>query len=594
MGAVRAFPNVSDSFNLCEDEYDQTFVVHNYSDFELSPQDSQDSLDDAIARFGFEEAGEQSIYRGPGMESCLKSSEHRNWLDAPSSWQMGPQDWHPRDSLPEQLLYDLKIPSNRSARSAWTPFDQEASCSGGGSWSPHTTDSRSDAGGMFVQQQSSWESHRPGMTYIHAGGTLDFHANGSYHCSPTTKVISPQELEHHHDDYVDVYSPRTDLQVVGVGQAEYPEDTQCYPQHGCQEQYYTKDEGLGASIQSTKEGSNAPSVKDEDDMEEDAEHDDDEDWSPKVEKSGHGRRLSRRSTLTKPAPNVAKRPQRPNFPPTKAPKPTGIMKKQSIKHHVPAHSNARNTKLQPCEQCEMAFPSDSTLKKHVLATHSRPFVCTFHDYGCGSTVGSKNEWKRHINVQHMHLETWRCDIGACAVPAGAPEDSQQDGQNCRRISSHRIPSLAGQLDTDAATTHDFDRKDLFTQHMKRMHAPPATASRTEKQAFEAGIEEAQKRCYRKLRDPPINTICPFCPDRPKFETWDDRTEHVGKHLEKNDIDRNTEIEDPVLREWLRAEDYLEWKGQCWRLKDTGKKKKRTAVKKEEDEEDAEGEYVEER
>jgi hypothetical protein len=37
---------------------------------------------------------------------------------------------------------------------------------------------------------------------------------------------------------------------------------------------------------------------------------------------------------------------------------------------------------------------------------------------CNKLFGSKNDWKRHENSQHFHLETWRCDAekegGACA------------------------------------------------------------------------------------------------------------------------------------------------------------------------------------
>lgn len=55
-------------------------------------------------------------------------------------------------------------------------------------------------------------------------------------------------------------------------------------------------------------------------------------------------------------------------------------------------------------------------RKH-MKRHSRPYGCTF--LTCSKTFGSKNDWKRHENSQHFHLETWRCDAekvegGACA------------------------------------------------------------------------------------------------------------------------------------------------------------------------------------
>ena len=52
-----------------------------------------------------------------------------------------------------------------------------------------------------------------------------------------------------------------------------------------------------------------------------------------------------------------------------------------------------------------------------MKRHSRPYGCTFMT--CNKTFGSKNDWKRHENSQHFHLETWRCDAeklggGVCA------------------------------------------------------------------------------------------------------------------------------------------------------------------------------------
>ena len=184
----------------------------------------------------------------------------------------------------------------------------------------------------------------------------------------------------------------------------------------------------------------------------------------------------------------------------------------------------------------------------------------------------------------MHLETWRCDLGACAGPACLPDDVQQ---GVRRISSSHTASIAGPLDNAASQHHDFDRKDLFTQHMKRMHGPAPSASRAEKTEFDAQIEDAQKRCHLKLRDPPVNTICPFCPDHAPFENWDDRIEHVGKHLEKNNMDRVPEAEDVLLMNWLQEAGYVQRKSSGWKLVDTGKKKKRM-IKKEEEEDEDEG------
>ncbi len=66
------------------------------------------------------------------------------------------------------------------------------------------------------------------------------------------------------------------------------------------------------------------------------------------------------------------------------------------------------------------------------------YNCVFDFAGCERTFARKNEWKRHVAIQHLLLNYWRCPRGACATAEPAPI---------------------------------FNRKDLFTQHLKRMHAP---------------------------------------------------------------------------------------------------------------------------
>jgi hypothetical protein len=70
----------------------------------------------------------------------------------------------------------------------------------------------------------------------------------------------------------------------------------------------------------------------------------------------------------------------------------------------------------------------------------RPFHCDFTFAGCQQTFASKNEWKQHINSQHTQPYYWRCDFPSC-------------------------------IDRKTATSN---RKDLFGQHLKRMHGPKST------------------------------------------------------------------------------------------------------------------------
>src|SRR6267154_4088982 len=50
-----------------------------------------------------------------------------------------------------------------------------------------------------------------------------------------------------------------------------------------------------------------------------------------------------------------------------------------------------------------------------MKRHERPYGCTF--LTCNKTFGSKNDWKRHENSQHFHLENWLCDE---ELPEGGP------------------------------------------------------------------------------------------------------------------------------------------------------------------------------
>lgn len=165
----------------------------------------------------------------------------------------------------------------------------------------------------------------------------------------------------------------------------------------------------------------------------------------------------------------------------------------------------------------------------------RNFTCAFSFWGCATTFGSKNEWKRHVASQHLQLDFYRCDTGSC-VP-----DSQHGGRN------------------DVVTYNDFNRKDLFTQHHRRMHTPwsagqPSTKTRVD---FEAGLEAVRKRCLRERRKAPARSTCGFC--RKVFGLWEDRMEHVGKHFEgkeregEDGPDVEEEEEDEDLRDWAVRE-----------------------------------------
>ncbi|KAF8251415.1 hypothetical protein K440DRAFT_85093 [Wilcoxina mikolae CBS 423.85] len=187
-------------------------------------------------------------------------------------------------------------------------------------------------------------------------------------------------------------------------------------------------------------------------------------------------------------------------PPACGTRPGSSRKPQSRKQ------NHKVTKSQP-------QPKGNSRRQTTGNTSQRPFLCTFYFADCQQTFATKNEWKRHVSSQHLQTNIWRCDFTACS-------------------------------ERKAAT---FNRKDLFGQHLKRMHAPPeeqysGQPGRSSKQKKNHGpqmqhflnseIPKIQDRCKRIRRNPPERSECGFC--RQVFEgtgSWDERMEHVGRHYE---------------------------------------------------------------
>jgi hypothetical protein len=188
-----------------------------------------------------------------------------------------------------------------------------------------------------------------------------------------------------------------------------------------------------------------------------------------------------------------------------------------------------------CSMCSHApFKDSSSLRKHVAAAHTRPFPCAFSFAGCTSTFGSKNEWKRHIASQHLCLTYYRC--------SSCPQSTVEGKGN------------------------EFNRKDLFTQHLRRMHAPFAIKKAIAKGdsklqlEWETHVKEMQASCLVTRRYPPPRSACPKADCSNVFEgagSWDDWTEHVGRHMEKGEASRLGV--DRLLAKWALDEGIIERK-----------------------------------
>ncbi|QDS67842.1 hypothetical protein FKW77_007478 [Venturia effusa] len=191
-------------------------------------------------------------------------------------------------------------------------------------------------------------------------------------------------------------------------------------------------------------------------------------------------------------------------------------------------------------------------KKSASAGLIRPFPCPLATYGCQSTFTSKNEWKRHVSTQHIKLGFWRCDM-------------------CPPTDPHNT------------IYNDFNRKDLFTQHLRRMHAThPCSIAKTQPSTPPAqtpisdeALADHQSRCYIQLRSNPLRSGCLFCSRSFSGEgSWDERMEHVGAHFEaeRKKVGGGRSVdewrEDTRLKEWLEAEGLIEFElNGGWRIGD---------------------------
>ncbi|KAI1841966.1 hypothetical protein JX266_011826 [Neoarthrinium moseri] len=223
--------------------------------------------------------------------------------------------------------------------------------------------------------------------------------------------------------------------------------------------------------------------------------------------------------------------------------------KSRLSHTVSKISSpANNTEMSEshrrfsCNSCpDRIFKDESGLQKHIKQQHTRPFVCVFNFAGCDSTFASKNEWKRHVTSQHLLLNYWLCQEDACS----------------------KLPNSVPSLDPHASLPNGaiFNRKDLYTQHYRRMHIPqPIKKQVKEKKTipeWEDCVRSRQEKAHRLRCHLPDYMRCPAIGCVAEFSgpnSWDERMEHVSKHLEKAAQGLEPSIlfggeNDPTLTTW---------------------------------------------
>lgn len=225
-----------------------------------------------------------------------------------------------------------------------------------------------------------------------------------------------------------------------------------------------------------------------------------------------------------------------------------------------------------------------------LPKGDRIYPCTFHRFGCSMEFPNKNEWKRHVACQHLQLGYFRCDLDGCNPDSAPATSSSRPGRRNANALTRTQSQTNASIDEIVKIYNDFNRKDLFTQHCRRMHGParnPALRSKPltkkngqlipaqeDEAAFEAQLTEIRGRCWHVRRHAPSRSSCGFCKrlfDAENYETssntststgsgkdadgnaeekaWEERMEHVGKHYEKEGFDQDDEEMDEDLVEW---------------------------------------------
>ena len=199
-----------------------------------------------------------------------------------------------------------------------------------------------------------------------------------------------------------------------------------------------------------------------------------------------------------------------------------------------------------CRECSLTFKDQTGFDGHVKKQHTRPFVCVFNFAGCDSTFASKNEWKRHVSSQHLLLHYWLCDQESCAhtkngppSPSVAPQTTSN--KRSRGRAQEESINVAPQLPNGAI----FNRKDLYTQHLRRMHTPLhiKKAVKAGKKSSGSGahpdwdehIRVLQQSAVQERCQLPTHMTCPAPGCKQAFngaDAWDQRMEHVARHLEK--------------------------------------------------------------
>lgn len=144
-----------------------------------------------------------------------------------------------------------------------------------------------------------------------------------------------------------------------------------------------------------------------------------------------------------------------------------------------------------------------------MKRHAKPYGCTFPR--CEKRFGSKNDWKRHENSQHHHLEMWKCNEKG-KLSAGEP---------CNKA---------------------FNRREQFKTHLSRDHGIADTVV----------VERKLDDCLDG-RNHVVGFWCGFCKEMVQVQeqghkAWLGRFNHIDGHFSVQMDISEWKSPDPSLHE----------------------------------------------
>ena len=499
--------------------------------------------------------------------------QHRSPIDGPVAWGTSFSGPNGSFSTPQPPYYGrysrppppgLNIPENGRHARSWpggnTDIDASSTIS---PMSPKTPAAKSEID--FAVATPYTVPHGPGAQ--HHGHYMEIKQEGFY--SHSGSGVSMNQI---HPDETDATMSLRGIQgppAPGTYAYQGPYQTGINPPHSATSYHHNQSTVSPNVLRSPHDQAMDQELEDDEDavgdVDGELESDYDDNRSVQASTRPPGRRPETRNRSSNTTLNRPLKPQNPHHRINKRPhnppqqyQLTGVS--TQFENHSSILTSSTSASNTYCNHCHKPFGNASTLQKHIQTKHTRPFSCIFPRYGCSQDFGSKNEWARHIRVQHLRLEGWQCDMGKCGTHV-------HEGDK-----------------------HSFDRKDLFTQHLRRMHKELYRGVRADDSAERARLEaEVQERCHIALRQPPAGGRCPYCPAHlltpvnspvtgtnktrapaataaaatsgatdDHIGTWESFLEHVARHLEKGASGSHGQgEEDTGLRDWLIHESLLQ-------------------------------------